>query len=208
LLINYNCEVKLCDFGLACSSAGEESTNMSTHYVASRWYRAPELLLCHKEANKALDVWSVGCVFAELLNSGSEKRVLFPGDSYLKQIDLILNVLGSPKEEDIKGSPKAKQYVSTRPVREKLSWQKQIPRANTLAADLLNKMLHFNPQKRITVDEALAHPYFENMADEESEPVCPNVFEIGTLPSKLEDIKTRMYEEIMSFQEVEVMSDD
>lgn len=206
ILINYSCDLKICDFGLARSAADKskdvDKRNMSTHYVASRWYRPPELLLCLKEACKAIDVWSIGCVFAELLNSDTttSNRVLFPGESYLKQIDLIINLLGSPLDEDIRGCPKGIQYVKTRPKREKQDLKKRFPKASDLAIDLLERMLHFNPEKRITIDEALKHPYFENMSDPENEPKCENVFEMEFNENiTLDELKRLMYEEIMSF---------
>jgi serine/threonine protein kinase len=68
-----------------------------------RWYRAPELLLMWETATKAIDMWSIGCIFAELLG----RNVLFPGKDYLNQIDLIVNILGTPNEKDIRGCQKA-----------------------------------------------------------------------------------------------------
>jgi mitogen-activated protein kinase 1/3 len=192
----------------------DEQRNMSTHYVASRWYRAPELLLCHKEASKSIDMWSVGCVFSELLNSDAttSNRVLFPGDSYLKQIDLIINLLGSPLDEDIRGCAKGINYVKTRPKKEKQDLRQRFPRASSLALDLLEKMLHFNPDKRITIDEALQHPYLESMSDPETEPVSETQFKFE-LPNTvtLDELKKLMYEEIAYFDpeaEDRMMIDD
>jgi mitogen-activated protein kinase 1/3 len=218
ILINYNCELKVCDFGLArgmdSANTKDEQRNMSTHYVASRWYRAPELLLCHKEASKSIDMWSVGCVFSELLNSDAttSNRVLFPGDSYLKQIDLIINLLGSPLDEDIRGCAKGINYVKTRPKKEKQDLRQRFPRASSLALDLLEKMLHFNPDKRITIDEALQHPYLESMSDPETEPVSETQFKFE-LPNTvtLDELKKLMYEEIAYFDpeaEDRMMIDD
>ena len=77
LLVNSNCDLKICDFGLARAmipEMKEKSVNM-TDYVATRWYRAPELLLSMREYNESVDVWSVGCIFAELIR----KRPFLPG---------------------------------------------------------------------------------------------------------------------------------
>jgi serine/threonine protein kinase len=145
---------------------------MSTTYVATRWYRAPELLLMWESAGKSLDVWSVGCMFAEMLDKPPRRKVLFPGKSYLEQLDLILNVCGTPPEDEIKGCIKAKRYLDTLPQRKKQSLQDLYPQANAKAIDLLEKMLAFDPTKRITVDEALKHPYLESMHDPTDEPDC------------------------------------
>jgi len=76
LLLNANCDLKICDFGLARSAAAvEDNSGFMTEYVATRWYRAPEIMLTFKEYTKAIDVWSVGCILAEMLNG----KPLFPG---------------------------------------------------------------------------------------------------------------------------------
>lgn len=76
LLLNANCDLKVCDFGLARSAAStEDNSGFMTEYVATRWYRAPEIMLTFKEYTKAIDVWSVGCILAEMLSG----KPLFPG---------------------------------------------------------------------------------------------------------------------------------
>jgi mitogen-activated protein kinase 1/3 len=76
LLLNANCDLKVCDFGLARSAASQEdNSGFMTEYVATRWYRAPEIMLTFKEYTKAIDVWSVGCILAEMLSG----KPLFPG---------------------------------------------------------------------------------------------------------------------------------
>ncbi len=86
LLVNANCELKIADFGLARTTS---DTNFMTEYVVTRWYRAPELLLNCSEYTEAIDVWSVGCIFMELLN----RKPLFPGKDYVQQLVLITEVL-------------------------------------------------------------------------------------------------------------------
>merc|ERR1711916_274853 len=90
LLLNGNCDLKVCDYGLARVADPEEShAGFLTEYVATRWYRAPEVMLSWKNYTKAIDVWAVGCILAELLG----RRPLFPGRDYLHQVGLILDVL-------------------------------------------------------------------------------------------------------------------
>lgn len=90
LLLNANCDLKVCDFGLARSAAStEDNSGFMTEYVATRWYRAPEIMLTFKEYTKAIDVWSVGCILAEMLSG----KPLFPGkdcESYIMNRGLLL----------------------------------------------------------------------------------------------------------------------
>ena len=101
ILVNADCEVKICDFGLArgfIPVKGEEDQNAELHmtqWVATRWYRAPEVMLSYKRYTTAIDVWSIGCILAELLT----RRPLFKGDDYGTQLTLIMEVLGTPSDE-------------------------------------------------------------------------------------------------------------
>lgn len=100
LLLNADCSVKLCDFGL-CRSALDESVSSGsilTDYVATRWYRAPEILLGSTAYGKAVDMWSVGCILGEMLTG----RAIFPGNSTMNQLDRILQLTGQPTEEDLR----------------------------------------------------------------------------------------------------------
>lgn len=186
LLLNANCDLKVCDFGLARSAASsEDNSGFMTEYVATRWYRAPEIMLTFKEYTKAIDVWSVGCILAEMLNG----KPLFPGkDCKLivkssidfrtynlpdhHQLTLILDVLGTPTMEDYYGikSRRAREYIRSLPFKKKIPMKVMFPKTSDLALDLLEKLLAFNPVKRITVEEALKHPYLEPYHDPEDEP--------------------------------------
>jgi mitogen-activated protein kinase 1/3 len=107
VLINEDCIIKLCDFGLSRNL--KEGEFALTEYVVTRYYRAPEVMLCSHNYSKSIDIWSAGCSFAELLS----KNYLFPGDNYLSQIKLIIDALGSPSDEDIQfiTNSHAKNYV-------------------------------------------------------------------------------------------------
>lgn len=196
LLLNSDCELKICDFGLSRGINFELDPTMSTSYVATRWYRAPELLLQWEKATKAIDVWSVGCIFAEML----ERKVLFPGKNYLNQLDLILDLVGSPKEEDIRGSDKARKYLRNLPRKTAKNLRKVFPNVNPSALDLLSKMLIFNPEKRISVEQALEHPFMESMHDPEDEPSCTPTFDFS-FEEQAENgsLKEMIYETIVDF---------
>ncbi|KAM7524125.1 hypothetical protein LguiA_014027 [Lonicera macranthoides] len=161
LLVNGNCDLKIGDFGLARMS--RDKGQFMTEYVVTRWYRAPELLLCCYNYNASIDVWSVGCIFAELLG----RKPIFPGTECLGQLKLIVNILGSQREGDLDFivNPRARKFIKSLPYSRGIEFSSLYPHADGLALDLLKKMLVFNPAKRITVLEALNHPYISNLYD-------------------------------------------
>ncbi|KAE9600111.1 putative mitogen-activated protein kinase CMGC-MAPK family [Lupinus albus] len=168
LLINANCDLKICDFGLARTHTSKNQ--FMTEYVVTRWYRAPELLLCCDNYGTSIDVWSVGCIFAELLG----RKPIFPGLECLNQLKLIINILGSQREEDLEfiDNPKAKRYIKSLPYSPGIPFPLLYPNAHPLAIDLLMKMLVFDPSKRISVTEALLHPYMAPLYDPNSDPLA------------------------------------
>lgn len=189
LLVNANCDLKICDFGLARTSSGKEQ--FMTEYVVTRWYRAPELLLCCDKYDTSIDVWSVGCIFAELLG----RKPIFPGTECLNQLKLIINVLGSQSEADLEfiDNPKARRYIKSLPYCPRTPLARIYPGANPLAIDLLQRMLIFDPSKRISVTEALQHPYMSALYN-------PNLNPPAQVPIDLdidEDLGEDMIREMM-----------
>ncbi|KAL4064949.1 kinase-like domain-containing protein [Scleroderma yunnanense] len=206
LLLNANCDLKVCDFGLARSvksttPAGKE-VGLMTEYVATRWYRAPEIMLSFKMYTKAVDMWAVGCILAELLTG----RPLFPGRDYGHQLDLILDVIGTPTLDEFYSitSRRSRDYIRALPIRKRRSFTMLFPKASQEAIDFLQKTLTFDQRKRMTVDEALAHPYLETYHDPDDEPVVasldPDYFEFDQYKDDLTkaELKELLYEEIMS----------
>ena len=195
LLVNADCELKICDFGLArgFSMDPEENAGYMTEYVATRWYRAPEIMLSFQSYTKAsmyilhrisdtcsgltilVDVWSIGCILAELLGG----RPFFKGRDYVDQLNQILHYLGTPNEETLSriGSPRAQEYVRNLPLMGKVPFQRLFPNANPDALDLLDRMLAFDPSSRISVEEALEHRYLHIWHDASDEPACPTSFD-------------------------------
>eukprot|EP01012_Entosiphon_sulcatum_P003546 TRINITY_DN1116_c0_g1_i1.p1 TRINITY_DN1116_c0_g1~~TRINITY_DN1116_c0_g1_i1.p1 ORF type:complete len:415 (-),score=72.50 TRINITY_DN1116_c0_g1_i1:426-1628(-) len=201
VLVNENCELKLCDFGLArCipdanTAVDEEDSSFMTSYVVTRWYRAPELLLQEKFYNGAIDIWSVGCVLGELLG----RKALFPGTDYVDEIIRVTNVIGTPVAEDLAaiGSEQARQFMLTLEPKAPIPFEDLFPKANPVVVDLLSRMLLFNPNRRLTIDEALDHPFFAPLHDPADVPVAAARF---YFPSDAQLTKHQMKEIV--FQQV------
>jgi mitogen-activated protein kinase 6 len=221
LLLNANCDLKICDFGLARvdgraaserprddgsdpdpdSSPGDSVSTFMTEYVVTRWYRAPELLLSCAEYTSAIDVWSVGCIFAELLG----RKPLFPGKDYVHQLNLIARVAGTPAEHETSfvSSEKARRYLQALPRYPRVDFRTVYPDAAVEAVDLIDKMLAFDPSKRITVAQALAHPYLASLHDESDEPSASRPFFFDFEGETLSEARVRdlVYEELVGFHD-------
>eukprot|EP00731_Ephydatia_muelleri_P018564 Em0011g604a len=128
-------------------------TGYLTEYVATRWYRAPEIMLNSKGYSKSIDIWSVGCILAEMLSN----KPIFPGKHYLDQLNHILNIVGSPSAEDLSCimNDKARCYLQALPFKPAVPWSRLFPKADPKARDLLDRMLTFNPNRRIIIEDAL-----------------------------------------------------
>ncbi|GAB1518366.1 hypothetical protein RhiTH_001425 [Rhizoctonia solani] len=204
LLVNADCELKICDFGLSrgFDSAPEpDGTGFMTEYVATRWYRAPEIMLSFRKYTTAIDIWSIGCILGELLGM----KPMFKGKDYVDQLNIIIDILGTPDEETLQriGSVKAQAYIRSLPVKEQKPFKSLFPQADDLALDLLSKMVTFDPAKRLTVLEALKHPYLEAYHDEDDEPECESKYEHWKEIEKLETIdqfRTAIWNEVEEFR--------
>ncbi|XP_028274669.1 serine/threonine-protein kinase NLK isoform X1 [Parambassis ranga] len=159
LLVNSNCVLKICDFGLARVEESDESRHM-TQEVVTQYYRAPEILMGSRHYSNSIDIWSVGCIFAELLG----RRILFQAQSPIQQLDLITDLLGTPSMEAMRTACEgARAHILRGPHK-----QPSLPVLYTLssqatheAVHLLCRMLVFDPSKRISAKDALAHPYLD-----------------------------------------------
>jgi mitogen-activated protein kinase 1/3 len=201
-LVNQDCSVKICDFGL-CRAIGEDVSERSespaapsaktkrhlTGHVVTRWYRAPELILLQENYNEAIDIWSVGCIYAELLNMLEgvplrERQPLFPGNSCFPlspdhkhktdykyhtkgkhdQLNMIFNLLGTPSEADLDQLERedARRYVRCFTPREGTGLRQRFPHIEEASMDILERMLRFNPRDRVRVGETLEHSLFQD----------------------------------------------
>lgn len=174
--------------------------NVLTSHVVTRWYRAPELILIEKNYSSKIDVWSLGCIFAELLlmiqkhaETPLDRSPLFPGTScfplspdsnakiikcgfpvsVMDQLIVIIKTLGFPNEEDLSfvSDVKAREYIDCLPKKKGVDFGEIFCEAGELGLDFLKKCLEFNPEKRIGIDEAIEHPLFEDCRERDKEMV-------------------------------------
>ncbi|GCC26806.1 mitogen-activated protein kinase 14 isoform X3 [Chiloscyllium punctatum] len=193
LAVNEDCELKILDFGLARHTDDE-----MTGYVATRWYRAPEIMLNWMHYNQTVDIWSVGCIMAELLTG----KTLFPGTDHIDQLKLIMQLVGTPGPELLMkiSSDSARNYIQSLQHMPKQSFEDVFIGANPQAVDLLEKMLVLDTDKRITAAEALAHSYFSQYHDPDDEPEAdPYDQSFESRDLEIEEWKRLTYEEVLSF---------
>lgn len=152
-----NNTVKLADFGLA--RAFVIPVNTFTHEVVTLWYRSPEILLgCHQYSTP-VDVWAIGCIFAEM----ATRKTLFPGDSEIDQLFKIFKIMGTPNEDTWPGVSSLPDFKSTFPQWQAKDLATMVPNLGYLGLDLLRKMLRMDPNRRITAKAALEHDYFKDI---------------------------------------------
>lgn len=159
LLVNSNCVLKICDYGLARVQEDDKSKHM-TQEVVTQYYRAPEILMGAKHYTNAVDMWSVGCIFGELLG----RRILFQAQSPIQQLELITDLLGTPSVSDMKyACDAAKRHMVARgPKQPSIGALYSLSGSATHeAVHLLCQMLTLDPEKRIKVTDALNHPYLD-----------------------------------------------
>lgn len=203
-LVNQDCSVKICDFGLSRAFGGTSFQDLPdsaraapndkklkrhlTGHVVTRWYRAPELILLQDNYTQAIDVWSAGCIYAELLGMlegfrFEDRRALFPGASCFPlspdrehkhdykfhtrgkhdQLNMILSLLGTPTDQELAEcsfNADARRYIRCFATRDGEGLRARFSHADEDSCDMLGRMLQFNPAKRVSVDEALEHRLF------------------------------------------------
>jgi len=179
-----------------------------TKYVVTRWYRAPELLVQNRQYDHKVDMWSTGCILAEVLGA----KAIFPGKDSLHQLRLVVELLGMPSEEELKTitnqqavsyirNLRPKEHAATDPAAAAQRFAKLYPQASPLLLDLMARLLHFDPRKRPTADEALAHPYLAAYKDAPEEglptPEVEMSFE-GESPTT-EQLRSLIWDEVIRY---------
>jgi len=210
------CDIRICDFGLSRGELkkiqGELDDNVAeeegaeqqmTEYVVTRWYRAPEIMLGYHHYDNSIDMWSMGCIFGELLG----RKPLLPGSDYIDQLKLIVKLLGTPNESDLwyVSNKNAQNFMMHLPRQSVADFHTMFPNASDDALDLLSKMLTIDPAKRMKVGEALDHPYLRNVREpdrlERPANYQVDVEDVETLPLNRTNLQRMMFEEIRLFHE-------
>ncbi len=206
IFINSDCSIKLGDFGLARTLLSSKNgfEHIVTDYVATRWYRAPEMLLGSPNYTKSVDMWSVGCILIESIT----RKALFQGKSTKNQIQLVFEVIGLPSKEEFmylkkKYSFQADyEHLPQKIVKRSL---KSIFASYSLSLssdchDFLNKLLIFDPEKRLTVEQALEHPYMKEFHKSDEEYICDRVINLSLDDNKrykINDYRQKLYDEVL-----------
>ncbi|SCU94329.1 LANO_0E06436g1_1 [Lachancea nothofagi CBS 11611] len=205
ILCSISGHLKICDFGLARGISPLFAENKAgeihiTNYVATRWYRAPELILSHKRYNKSIDIWAVGCILAEFYG----RKPLFMGQDSLHQVSEILKVLGTPSRSTIAKYCSARSYevFSSRTEVKKLSWASVYSSACVEAQNLLDSLLDWDPDKRLEVDQILSHPFVSDVRNSADEPSCQGPFDYSYEHkfTSMQKLRDTIYEEVRTFK--------
>lgn len=203
ILANSDCKLKICDFGLARPAFNDMPTTVFwTDYVATRWYRAPELCgSFFAKYSPAIDVWSIGCIFAEVLLG----KPLFPGRNVVHQLELITDLLGTPPPEVIAKvrNEKARRFLVNMRKKPGVPFEQHFPKADKGALALLKRLLAFDPSERPECDEALADAYFAGLhspaREPSAQPISKLAFEFERRKLSIEEVRDLIYREVLEY---------
>jgi serine/threonine protein kinase len=186
LLVNGNCDLKICDFGLSRANIPEMmKAGAMTDYISTRWYRAPELLCGAEIYTEAVDMWSIGCIFAELLL----RHPFLPGDDTENQLELIVNCFGQPEARYLQSFNDGRMlniFQEMENQNEEGHFNDTFANCDPVAVDLLKKMLLYDPEERITIEDALKHEFIGDLHYAPDEPT--------TVPVSAFDFDFEMYD--------------
>lgn len=204
ILVTAQGTLKICDFGLA-RGINEKWMNYKrsrqiTSYVATRWYRAPELILAKKMYGKEVDMWSVGCIIGELYG----RKPLFIGDDSMKQVLEICKIIGMPTKETVYwyGTSSAFGFFHDQPMYQKKEWESIYPLMPIDCRSLIDGLLTWSPHRRLKIDEVLQHPFLKLVRNPDEEVECNEVFnfEFEVKYQTMNDMKLLLHEEVGNFK--------
>ncbi|KAJ5668311.1 mitogen-activated protein kinase Hog1 [Penicillium maclennaniae] len=196
ILIDENCDLRISNF-----SHARLRDHQMTGYVSTRYYRAPEIMLTWQEYTEKVDIWSTGCIFAEMLRGAP----LFPATSHADQFTLFVNLLGNPEERivDTIKNRHTRLFVQSLPKCKCEPFVDIFPDLNQDAMELLEEMLYFDVEKRTNARDALSHPYLATYHDPEDEPVVKIPFDwsFDNAEVTIETWKAAIYKEVVLFRQ-------
>merc|ERR1719361_1967027 len=207
ILINGgNCNLKITDFGLARGVYKEEEAeqNLLTEYVVTRWYRAPEIMVSARMYDEKVDIWSVGCILAELLL----RKPLFPGGNHIEQLKIIFKVIGTPNSDSLEWikTPEAKKWVGGMKKCEGRNFDELFKGASEDVRDILKLMLLLDPEKRQPVESLLEHPSVKELHNVKRETTCEifNIsFEMEAAINTIFGVRHMMFVEFTKFNKLQ-----
>lgn len=201
ILINREWKTKICDFGNSISINAPSYNNgrKLTEYVSTRWYRAPEIMLCNYYT-EAIDVWSLGCIMAELI----QRRPLFPGKNYEDQITHIIHFLGKPEITKLNfiNNKRAKKFVTGLPHSNPRCMESYFSGSDNMGLCVLRKLLELNPAQRISVADSLEHSYFYPGRDASAEIYADTTIDLASIDKAelaRDSMQCLLYDEIGYF---------
>ena len=222
LLINNDSSIKLCDFGLSCTFSIQNDTDSNNetgfvidnhpNFIATRWYRPPEILLGSSYHTPAIDMWSAGCILAELVTG----KPLFPGTSSLDQIERVIAYTGRPTQDIINSIQKSDDdKINVQKILSKISYtyppfdfQKEMKNVPDDAIDLIKKLTCFNPSQRLTAEKALEHPYVKQFHSLKKEIVALRPIQLSLDDTKkytVRDYKNQLYKEAVTSPDIPLL---
>jgi mitogen-activated protein kinase 1/3 len=205
VLVNRDVSLRIADFGLARARSIEDMDQL-TDYVVTRWYRAPELVLLPTAGYfEAVDLWSVGCIFAELMG----REPLFPGKNHLEMLRMIANTLGFSADTDLGWVPErditnVRRFLNSIPPLPSTpvkSLEERLPDCTTECLDLIHRLLDKLPQNRISAADAICHPYLASLRNPAAEAVAegPFKFDFDRFEPTRRALKDRLYAECVKY---------
>ena len=212
ILVSEICDTVLCDFGLAREVTNEDMTL----YVETRWYRAPELIMEIHSYDEKVDLWSLGCIMAEMMMKADQRTPLWKGSNVKEQFDQILTTLGIPAGSRFRDicSKSTRNYLEKMREKGSIPDESQIhkrlpPNSNPLALNLVNQLLAISPEDRPSAIDCLTHPFFAQIRDAKNEPRCGIKYKDEELellcgptlnPSeRTQRLRERLYDEMLDF---------
>ncbi|KAG1665499.1 hypothetical protein FOA52_009760 [Chlamydomonas sp. UWO 241] len=201
ILVNSNCKLKICDFGLARPFLEGNTPCAWTDYVATRWYRAPELCGCfYGRYSTAVDMWGLGCIFAEVLQG----KPLFPGRDAVSQLQMMTDLLGKPLPHVIEriSNRKARAFLSSMPEKAPIPFSTKFPGADPEALQLLKGILQFDASERLTAPEALKLPFFKDLPAanfSDATPITSAQFAFESQQLTESDVRDLIYTEVLNY---------